>query len=837
MYCDKCGSQIPEDTGVCPNCGKSGNINTANADAIKTTHKKNNRPIIIIAVFILIIAALLGCLLVFNVFGNNTSLFSSDKSMWDVLPQIDYTPVEELEYEYDDSLSGIIITRYTGEPREICIPETIDNKPVVGVVLRSPIKELVVPDTVKKLVFNKGTVRYVNYPVDLQPALGREDGYDEMGYEGDTPFDKSYVETIYISKGVKEIPECMFEHCENLKETYIPSSVTVIGDEAFYGCKSLTDIVLSDGVTVIGEEAFADCYSLTDVVIPDGVTVIGEEAFANCYSLLNVTVPSTVKECGLYAFDTHRGSTALCDISISYRGKVYTDDNIGEFYYNIRKNGKSFAEIAQETTATEAVVNSDDVLTYVPSETASQEDIITTTDETTEAASTTSAAPMTTTAADSTTGTAAMTTTTADITTSTAEDVISDKTYTIDMPLVIYANNIDLYDFDNPDEKQEYGAKISYFFNYVIMKPYDSLENGTFYDSDDNYLIIRAGDTFAGHTVSKAVTNINNDGDRFIRIKFADEIALSGTLRLHKDDTKQYSDMAGDGWRTSDGDITFIPDESYSGLPYSGYFGNSEQFVLGNIKDDNITDQLYDFLEYGDTRIVKKVNIVLSDLCVGVAWAGMEGPLSEAKIVSVEEANDTPYPLYSMADVGDLVSVTTFVQAKEKWSENNGIGRTSMFVQNTDGEAYYIYNANCTKEEYDSLAQGTKVKITGYKDNRIANATVEIIEGETYIAEPIDVTGISDLWEYNNRYVLFKNVTVEAFSYGGFRGGTEGDDLYIYTSHGEKHFIVETDLCGADSDVYNAVKNLNIGDTIDIECFIYVNYGAHPLITAIRVVE
>ena len=474
---------------------------------------------------------------------------------------------------------------------------------------------------------------------------------------------------------------------------------------------------------------------------------------------------------------------------------------------------------------------------------------ITETEETTSTtAETTTSTEITTTS--ETTTTAEITTTTAEVTTPTDEAVIPDTTSTVDTPLVIYANNLDLYDFDNPDEKQEYGAKISYFFNYVIMKPYDSLENGTFYDSDDNYLIIRAGDTFAGHTVSKAVTNINNDGDRFIRIKFADEIALSGTLRLYKNNPKQYSEMVGDGWRPFDGDIIFIPDESYNGLPYSGYFLNSERFALGNIKKDNsITDQLYDFLEHGDTQIVKKVNIVLSDLCVGFAWSGLESSLSEAKIVSVEAANDTPYTLYSMAEEGDLVTVTTFVQAKEKWSDNNGIGRTSLFVQNANGDAYYIYNARCTKEEYESLVQGTKVRLTGYKDNtenrnEIANATIEIIEGETYIAEPIDVTGISDLREYKNKYVVFKNVTVEeyrhsgkAFSYGVFGGGAEGDDLCIYTSHEEKHFIVETDLCGADSDVYNAVKNLNIGDTIDIECFIYFNYGAHPLITAIRVVE
>ena len=67
--------------------------------------------------------------------------------------------------------------------------------------------------------------------------------------------------------------------------------------------------------------------------------------------------------------------------------------------------------------------------------------------------------------------------------------------------------------------------------------------------------------------------------------------------------------------------------------------------------------------------------------------------------------------------------------------------------------------------------------------------------------------------------------------------GSEGDDLYFnVSSNGETYtFLVESYLCDKDSDVYKAVKNLQIGDTIDAEGFLYWYEGVNPHITAITV--
>ena len=88
-------------------------------------------------------------------------------------------------------------------------------------------------------------------------------------------------------------------------------------------------------------------------------------------------------------------------------------------------------------------------------------------------------------------------------------------------------------------------------------------------------------------------------------------------------------------------------------------------------------------------------------------------------------------------------------------------------------------------------------------------------------------------------FVSFKGMTVEStylYKYDG--SGQEGDDLYFNVSvNGNTYtFTVESYLCGADTDVYKAVKELKVGDKIDLEGFCYWYEGINPHITAVKVV-
>ena len=74
-----------------------------------------------------------------------------------------------------------------------------------------------------------------------------------------------------------------------------------------------------------------------------------------------------------------------------------------------------------------------------------------------------------------------------------------------------------------------------------------------------------------------------------------------------------------------------------------------------------------------------------------------------------------------------------------------------------------------------------------------------------------------------------------AFLYKWNGTGSEGDDLYFNASlNGETYnFTVESLFCDKDSAVYKAVKNLKIGDKIDLEAFLYWYEGVNPHVTAV----
>ncbi|MCR5294105.1 MAG: hypothetical protein K6E30_02865 [Lachnospiraceae bacterium] len=206
------------------------------------------------------------------------------------------------------------------------------------------------------------------------------------------------------------------------------------------------------------------------------------------------------------------------------------------------------------------------------------------------------------------------------------------------------------------------------------------------------------------------------------------------------------------------------------------------------------------------------------------------------------------YEEFAAAETDTLVTVETYVQAKQSWWED----KATIYTQAEDG-AYFLYNMPCSEEEYDALVTGTKIKVAGYKaewsgEIEIIDAIFEIEEGE-FIAKATDVTGYlgtDDLANYMNQYVSFTGMTVEAagkdeagndvaFLYNWDGSGQDGDDLYFNVSRdGQTYsFTVESYLTGAGTDVYEAVKALEVGQTVDLNGFLYWYEGANPHITSV----
>jgi len=209
------------------------------------------------------------------------------------------------------------------------------------------------------------------------------------------------------------------------------------------------------------------------------------------------------------------------------------------------------------------------------------------------------------------------------------------------------------------------------------------------------------------------------------------------------------------------------------------------------------------------------------------------------------------YEEYAAAALDTEVVVETYVQAKQSWWED----KATIYTQDEDG-AYFIYEMACSQEDYEKLTVGTKIKVTGYKaewagEVEIIDATFEILEGN-YVAEAEDMTAMlasEDLVNHQNKFVAFKGMTVEAskdangndvaFLYNWDGSGEDGNDLYFNASvNGTTYtFTVESYLCDNTTDVYAAVKELKVGDTIDMEGFLYWYEGVNPHITSVSVVK
>ena len=240
---------------------------------------------------------------------------------------------------------------------------------------------------------------------------------------------------------------------------------------------------------------------------------------------------------------------------------------------------------------------------------------------------------------------------------------------------------------------------------------------------------------------------------------------------------------------------------------------------------------------------MKKIVAFALALVMILAMAGCSGSKADVKSEGV-----MTYAEYVAAPLDSEVVVETYVQAKQSWWND----QATLYTQDKDG-AYFLYNAACSEEDYAKLVPGTKIKVTGFKSEwsgevEIIDATFEIISGSTYKASALDVSGMneSELEKHQNEFAAFKGMTIEAmddagsaFFYSWDGSGQEGtdSDLYFKASKDGRTltFVVEYYLCNETTDAYKAVQNLKVGDTVDIEGFLYWYEGSQTHVTGVKV--
>ena len=255
-----------------------------------------------------------------------------------------------------------------------------------------------------------------------------------------------------------------------------------------------------------------------------------------------------------------------------------------------------------------------------------------------------------------------------------------------------------------------------------------------------------------------------------------------------------------------------------------------------------------------------------SSEAVSEETASTETASSEATEETVPAEQDAPqldavasgevmnYDQYMAADLDTEVTIQAYVQAKQSWWED----KATVYLQDQDG-GYFAYDMACSEEDYEKLTEGTCIRVTGFKSEwsgevEIMDGTFEFVEdAEPFVSMPLDVTellGTDELIYAQNQRVAFKGLTVApstvegsdeeyAFLYNWDGSGEEGDDLYFNVSYNDEvyTFTVESYLCDSTTDVYAAVKNLQVGQTIDAEGFLYWYEGVNPHITSITVAQ
>ncbi len=229
------------------------------------------------------------------------------------------------------------------------------------------------------------------------------------------------------------------------------------------------------------------------------------------------------------------------------------------------------------------------------------------------------------------------------------------------------------------------------------------------------------------------------------------------------------------------------------------------------------------------TEIVEDDNV--TEAATTEAPAPEKEPIDKDAAVVIEN-----YQQFVELPVDTVVCVETYVQAKQSWWDNKG----TFYTQNEDG-AYFLYEMPCTELEYSKLTEGTKIKVYGYKaewsgELELVEAEYEVIaDAEPLVAEALDVTallGTDELAAHQNKKVAFKDMTVSAVEY---KNGTAGDDIYVTLANGENTLsaCIEVYLTGTETEVYQTVGTLNVGDTVDVEGFLYWYNGANPHLTSV----
>ncbi len=210
---------------------------------------------------------------------------------------------DEDDFEIDDR--GYI-TKYTGDLREMVVPETIDGITVKGVaeygISGQSLRTIVFPDSVEDL---EDYSLYLCNNIEFIIGHGIKRMGTEMTWSEILVLDTPAVETIgklafqYVGRELylpelREAGNYLFNGAQNLKEVNFPK-LKAVSYKMFSDCYILRNVKL-DSAESVDADAFANCYLLKNIYMPElkhliNVNEPDEGTFYRCFNLTEVSFP------------------------------------------------------------------------------------------------------------------------------------------------------------------------------------------------------------------------------------------------------------------------------------------------------------------------------------------------------------------------------------------------------------------------------------------------------------------------------------------------------------------------------------------------------------------
>ena len=216
---------------------------------------------------------------------------------------------------------------------------------------------------------------------------------------------------------------------------------------------------------------------------------------------------------------------------------------------------------------------------------------------------------------------------------------------------------------------------------------------------------------------------------------------------------------------------------------------------------------------------------------------------TKASKTAAKSAGTMSYAEYASAAVDAPVVIEGYVQGITAY--NAQYNNFNVYLADEEG-SYYAYGVAASQEDYNKITKGALLKIKGFKGayhdmpEVAQGAAFELLDGY-YVAPVVNATDkLGDTEAMKSiiaSKVLLKGLTVVAskvqddpadypflYNWNGTGSAGSNSDVYfkVAAADGKEYsIVVESDEQPEGSEVYTAATGLNIGDQIDLTCFIY----------------